>query len=297
MKRKPFNLKQWLHEPLIHFLILGAALFLVFDLFGDTSTQNTDTIVITAGKIENLTESFRKRWLRPPTELELQGLVEDYIKEEVLYREALAMGLDKEDTIIRRRMRQKMQFLFEDVSALVEPTEDELQAYLDANPDDFRIEPEYTFSHVYLNPELHRKSLDADIANLLEELRRSPPDTVIEMIGDPIMIPTSFNKASQREVARHFGKDFALKLQEISPGQWQGPVLSGYGLHFIKIHQATPGRIPTLAEVRNEVRRDLQNVRRLEVNEATYQRLRERYSVKVEPFPNINGEAKAAGVK
>ena len=290
-------MKKLLKEPLFHFLIIGFALFLVFDLFGDTSTQNTDKIVIKAGKIENLTESFRKRWLRPPTQQELRGLVEDSIKEEVLYREALAMGLDKGDMIIRRRMRQKMQFLFEDVAALAEPTEEELQAYLDENEDDFSIDPEYTFSHVYLNPELHGKSLDADIANLLEQLRQSSPDTVIEMVGDPIMIPSSFDKASQREVSRHFGKDFAVKLQEITPGQWQGPVPSGYGVHLVKIYKTTAGRIPALAEVRDEVRRDLQNHRRLEVNEATYQRLRERYTVGVEPLQDNNGEAEAAGVR
>lgn len=290
-------MKKLLKEPLIHFLVIGFALFLVFDLLGDTSTKSPDTIVITAGKIENLTESFRKRWLRPPTEQELQGLVEDSIKEEVLYREALAMGLDKGDMIIRRRMRQKMQFLFEDVAALVEPTEEELQAYLDANPDDFRIEPEYTFSHVYMNPELHGKSFDDDAAILLEQLRQSSPDIAIEMVGDPIMIPTNFDKASQSEVARHFGKDFAVKLQEITPGQWQGPVPSGYGMHLVLIHKTTAGRIPALTEVRNEVRRDLQNVRRLEVNEATYLRLRERYTVEVQPLQDNNGEAKAAGMK
>jgi hypothetical protein len=224
-------------------------------------------------------------------------LVEDSIKEEVLYREATAMGLDKDDTIIRRRMRQKMQFLFEDVAALAEPTDEELQVYLDENEDVFSIEPEYTFSHVYVNPELHGKSFDGDAAMLLEKLRQSSPDTAIEMVGDPIMIPTNFEKASQSEVARHFGKDFAVKLQGITPGQWQGPVPSGYGVHLVKIHKTTEGRIPTLAEVRDQVRRDLQNVRRLEVNDANYQRLRERYTVEVEQLYDNNGEAKAAGVR
>ncbi|MCP4691706.1 MAG: hypothetical protein GY859_26905 [Desulfobacterales bacterium] len=133
MNTKRFTLKEWLKEPLIHFLVLGSALFLLFHLMGDEGARDSDRIVVTQGRIENLKKSFKKRWLRPPAEAELKGLVEDHIKEEVLYREALAMGLDKDDTVVRRRMRQKMRFLFEDVAARAEPAEEELQAYLDEN--------------------------------------------------------------------------------------------------------------------------------------------------------------------
>jgi hypothetical protein len=288
------NARRWSKEPLVHFLLLGAGLFLLFQLLGDQTTGSSDEIRVTAGKVESLVESFGKRWLRPPTERELEGLIEDHIREEVLYREAVAMGLDRDDTIIRRRMRQKMQFLFEDIAAQAEPTDDRLQEYLDENADDFRIEPRFSFLHVYLNPDRHGDSLQSDASRLLENLRRASGTVDIGALGDPIMIPQSHHDVSRSEVAKLFGESFARKLRELQPGQWQGPIESGYGAHLVLLRKRTEGRVPTLSEVRDAVKRELQNLRRTEVNEATYRRLLERYTVVVEPLETNGGEARAA---
>jgi hypothetical protein len=293
MNTNRFRLKLWLKEPLVHFLLLGACLFLLFHLLGNQNTQNPDKIIVTQGKIENLIESFRKRWLRPPSERELKGLVEDHIKEEVLYREAVAMGLDKDDTIIRRRMRQKMQFLFEDVAAQAEPTEEELQEYLDKNAAYFRIEPRFTFMHVYLNPDRHGESFEADAGSLLEKLKQSSGTVDIEALGDPIMLSRTHDDVSQTEVGKLFGEDFAQKLLGLQTGQWQGPIESGYGIHFVLLRSRIEGRIPALDEVRDTVKRELQNIRRKQVNEATYRRLLERYRVVIEPLKAADGEVRA----
>ena len=200
------------------------------------------------------------------------------------------MGLDKDDTVIRRRMRQKMQFLFDDVAAQAEPTDEELQEYLDRNADFFRIEPRFTFSHVYLNPDQRGESLRADAGNLLEKLRQTSGKADIENLGDPIMLPQAYEDVSQMEVGKLFGEGFAQELLGMTPGQWQGPIGSGYGIHLVLLRSRTEGRVPELNEVRDTVIRELENVRRKEVNEMTYRRLLEGYSVVVEPLETVGVE-------
>jgi len=290
-------MKNLFREPLLHFLLLGAGLFLLFYIPGGQREENPDEIVVTAGKIENLVESFRKRWLRPPSERELKGLVEDHIKEEVLYREAVAMGLDRDDTIIRRRMRQKMEFLFEDVTAQAEPTDEELGEYLAGNPDIFRIEPRFTFMHVYVNPDRHGESLQVDADSILDKLSQSSGKVAMEGLGDPIMLSRTYVDVSQTDIGKLFGEGFAQELSGLQTGQWQGPVESGYGLHFVLLQNRTEGRDPALDEVRDMVKRELINIRRREVNEATYRQLLERYTVVVEPLKATGGEARAETVK
>ncbi len=293
MNKKKFSLKQWVKEPLVHFLLLGSGLFLLFHLMGDQSAQNPDRILVTQGKIENLKESFKKRWLRLPSEPELKGLVNDHIKEEVLYREALAMGLDKDDSVVRRRMRQKMRFLFEDVAAQAEPAEEELQTYLNENAAYFRTEPRFTFMHVYLSPKRRGESLQADAESLLEKLNESSDALDIEALGDPTMLSRSHDDVSLSDVGAIFGQAFSQTLSELPPGRWRGPVQSAYGMHVVLVRTRTEGRDPALDEVRDTVKRELQNVRRKDVNEATYRRLLERYTVVVEQIDATNGEARA----
>ncbi|MCP4654412.1 MAG: peptidyl-prolyl cis-trans isomerase, partial [bacterium] len=216
-----------------------------------------------------------------------------HIKEEVLYREALAMGLDKDDSVVRRRMRQKMRFLFEDVAARAEPAEEELQAYLDENAAYFRVEPRFSFTHVYLSPKRRGESLPADAARLVETLNQSSGGPDIEALGDPTMLSRSHEGLSLSDVGAIFGQGFARALPEIAPGRWRGPIPSAYGMHVVLVRSRVEGRVPALNEVRDTVRRELQNVRREEVNEATYRRLLERYTVVVEPPPAAAGQARA----
>jgi hypothetical protein len=275
-------MKNLFKEPLVHFFLLGAGLFVLFQWVGDPASDVPTKIVVTADETERLAENFRKWWLRPPTEQELKQLVDDYVREEVLYREAVAMGLDKNDTVIRRRMRQKMRFLFEDLAEQREPTDEELQAYLNENAEFFRIGPRVTFLHVYLNPDLHGNSLRGRAESLLEKLRRSTEAVDVEDVGDPITIPYAYEDASRFEVTRVFGASFARELLGLPPGQWQGPIESGCGMHLVLVQNRTASRIPELAEVRETVKRELQNARRREANEKMYQRLLEGYSVVIE---------------
>ena len=170
-------MKNLLREPLVHFLALGAVLFGIGILRGDAAGPTSDRIEITPGVTERLLEGFRRTWQRPPTEDEFRGLMEDYLKEEVLYREALAMGLDRNDQIIRRRMRQKLEFLTADVVESFEPTEEDLQAHLDTNADLYRQEAVVTFSQVYFQERSEAGNAEARALTVLEELRENPQQT------------------------------------------------------------------------------------------------------------------------
>jgi hypothetical protein len=297
MTRSRPKLRSWLREPLLHFLVLGAALFLVFELLGDPGAGRSNEILITAGQIENLAEGFRKRWMRAPTPQELEGLVEDHIREEVLYREAVAMGLDQDDTIIRRRMRQKMQFLFEDIAAQAQPTEEELRAYLEENPERFRLEARFRFRQLYLNPDRRGASLPADAGALLAELEGAYRDVDVAALGDPLMLPHVYDDVSRGEVARLYGEGFAEALEHLEPGRWHGPIASGYGAHLVLLQERTEARLPGLAEVRDAVARELENERREAMNEATYRRLLERYTIVIEAPERSDESPQAAAVR
>jgi len=158
-------MKRILREPLLHFLLLGAVLFAAYGVLSGSGASELGRIVVMQGKIDNLQASFSRVWQRPASQAELDGLVQDYIREEVLAREAMALGLDKDDTVIRRRLRQKMEFISDDISAQAQPTDAELSAYLQAHPDSFRVEQRFTFSQVYLNPEKHGQNLARDAAS------------------------------------------------------------------------------------------------------------------------------------
>jgi len=267
-------------EPLVHFLLLGALMFVVYGLVSDRAGSELAPIVVTPGKIDNLAATFSRTWQRPPTEQELGGLIEDYIREEVFCREAMALGLDREDTVIRRRLRQKMEFISDDVTVLEEPDDDELRAYLAKNPDAFLVEQRSTFRHVHLDPDRRGDALDADIERLLGELN-GLSDTA-DVVGDSLLLDTEFESLAQRDVAGMFGDAFAAQLATLPIGHWVGPVASGYGVHLVLVQERTAGRVPSLQEVRAAVVREWSRARRVEANEEFYQGLLKRYTVIVE---------------
>ena len=276
-------MKQILREPLVHFLLLGAGLFVAYGLIGQAGSGGAPRkIVITQGQLENLAAGFATAWQRPATAEEMAGLVRDLVREEVYCREAMAMGLEKDDTVIRRRLRQKMEFISDDIAAMVEPTDDDLNAYLQAHPDTFRVPQRYTFSHVYLNPEKHGESLARDAAEVLAQLKRAGGNADASAQGDAFLLEGQFTMVSTSEVAKQFGEEFAAQLSELTLGQWQGPVKSGYGVHLVLVSERTEGRVPALAEVRDDVRREWTNSQRLEGNDKFYQELLKRYTVSIE---------------
>ena len=244
-----------------------------------------------------MAEGFARTWRRPPTREEIEGLIRDRVQEEVYCREAMALGLDKDDTIIRRRLRHKMEFLTDDIAALAEPTDDELSTYLTAHAEMFRVQRQFTFSHVYLNPERRGENLARDTAQLLAQLRQAGDKADISELGDSFLLEHKFQSLSASEAVKQFGEKFAATLVELSPGQWHGPVESGYGVHLVFVSDRTEGRVPALAEVREVVHREWANTRRLEGNEKFYQELLKRYVVTIERSRRASEQKKLAAAK
>ena len=222
-----------LREPLLHFLVLGAALFGLFSLVGNDDKAPAK-IIVSAPRVANLADGFARTWRRPPTEQELQVLIEDYIRDEIFYREGRALGLDRDDVVIRRRVRQKMEFLAEDAGA-AEPSDEQLAAYLASNPERFRTEDRLTFHQVFLSVTRRGKVLDGDARQIAETLARAPLEVDTATIGDPFLLGEEFREMSQSDVARTFGEGFARQLSAVEGGRWQGPIPSSFGVHFVFI--------------------------------------------------------------
>ena len=275
-------MKRWLQEPLFHFLLIGAALFALFYQVAEPESASDNRIVISEADIDRMITLFERKLQRLPTQQELNGLVEAQIREEILYREALAMGLDQDDTIVRRRMAQKVEFMFNDLVDAAEPADEELQRFLNDNPDKF-IEPARTsFVHVYLNADKRGDGVEQDAAQLLETLSSEPDAGDATAAGDAFMFGYAFENQSEQQVSRMFGSDFAQSLATVTTGSWQGPVVSGYGLHLVHIKDRSEARLPPLAEVRDVVLYELLAERRQQANQAFFKNLRERYDVIVE---------------
>jgi parvulin-like peptidyl-prolyl isomerase len=274
-----------LHEPLVHFLLLGAALFGVYGALNRDKTASHEEIVVTTGQIENLAATFAKIWQRPPTETELKGLIDQYVKEEILSREARKLGLDQNDTVIRRRLQQKMEFIAEDVVAASEPTDAELADYLSRHTEQFAQEQRFTFRQVFLDPEKHGDQLEAAAESLLASLRRQRGDADVSAFGDASLLPSELALEPRRAVASEFGEEFAAALATVKPGEWSGPIPSVYGAHLVLVAQRTEGRSAALDEVREQVKREVMNTRRLEANQRFLDDLLARYRVTVEQPP------------
>jgi hypothetical protein len=279
-----------LREPLLHFFALGAAVFALAALVQERPDAEVGRIVVTQGQIEHLATAFARTWQRPPTASELDRLIDEHVREEISYREATALGLDRDDTIVRRRMRQKLEFITEDVAVLA-PSEAELETHLRLHADAFRAEPRLSFRHVYVSPELRGDQAERDARALLARLGGASSDDAVH--GDPLMVPDALELAPQSEITRHFGEAFAARVVDVEPGRWAGPIESGYGWHLVFVRERVPGRMPELAEIRAAVEREWLAARRKEVVEAAYRTMRERYTVVIER-PSGDGEAVAA---
>jgi len=280
------SIKRLWHEPLVHFLLIGVALFLFYDLTREGESEAPNRIVVNSGQVEQLAANFKRTWIRPPTEDELAALVENHVRDEVFYREALAMGLDQNDPMVRRRMRMKLEFILEDLSSQ-DVTNEELTAYLKQHPDKFRTEAQVSFQQVYLNPD-KRKDLASDAKKLLARLNRG---AAAKSVGDPTLVPYEYSLATQSEVARSFGERFAKDVIKLTPGNWMGPVYSAYGGHLLKVSERIEARQPELADIRALVEREYLVQRRKEQKNLAYQKLREGYQVTIEPVKTVQDAA------
>ena len=275
-------IRRLLREPLLHFLLLGAVLFAAHGILSRGGAGEPGRIVVTQGQIESMARLFARMRQRAPSDAELQHLVRSHVREEVLYREGLALGLDRDDPIIRRRVAQKLEFVTEG-GAAVEPDDGQLQAYLDAHRELFTIEPRFTFRHIYLDPKRHENTLAADAERMLGELNSPGSKLDAASLGDPTTLPLEFDAASASGIKNSLGNAFVKALAGIAPGPWSGPVESGYGMHLVQVSRRTGPRTPALVEVREAVKREWQLTRRAEAIEKSYQDLLQRYTVTIEP--------------
>ena len=273
-----------LREPLVHFMFIGAAIYLLYGVFAEPVPEADDkTIIVTAGEVEWMQTAWLKRWNRPPTPEEFDGLIKQYIKETVLYREALTMGLNKHDQVIRRRLAQKLEFLAKDLVALTPPTEAELQSYFDENSERYQEPVLYTFIQVFIDPD-KRGDTTLDDAEAIKANLIVKGDAVEDpgALGDDFMLQNYYPEKDQVEIQKQFGSGFAESLVELSPGQWHGPVLSGYGVHLVYISSISEPPAPVLADVRERVVQDWEMEKGEELNNKFYANLRDQYTVVIE---------------
>lgn len=280
-------MRKLLREPLLHFFLLGGLVFLAYAWVSDFKGDSQDSIVVTLRQQENLANTFERTWQRPPTTEELAGLVVDFIRQEIAYRESQNMQLDRDDIVIRRRLRQKLEMLAEGLATLAPPTDEELQVFLDANPERFRLPAVLTIQHVYFNTDDDAESAEQRAIALLQRLKDAPSTVDLDAVGDPSMLPPYLNDVREPELASLFGGNFATDLSEIEVGTWEGPVRSGYGLHLVRVDNRTPGYLPKLDEVSESVQRDFLWDRRKEAIDALYDRLADNYTISVEASPDI----------
>lgn len=272
------TIKNFLREPLVHFLVLGLLLFVLFAVVNDDSGRSAEEIVIDQVRMSSLIANFEKTWQRSPTAEEEQSLIDAWVREEVLYREGVAIGFDLGDPVIRRRVAQKMSFVADGVVP-DSPEEAELETWLAANVEDYMVPAFFTLQQVYIDQQRHADDLDAFINSI-----RTSLDTGADArsLGDSTLLPAGLMSSSSVELTRVFGTEFTVALTEATVGDWQGPIRSGYGLHFVKIDEHIATREPKLEEVRAAVERDFRSDQSQKINEAFYAALLERYTVRIE---------------
>ena len=277
-------MKRWVSEPLLHFLVAGAALFGAYAWVererGDPSTH-AGAVRIGPGEVAWLRETWSRQWQRPPSQDELRGLVTEYLKEELLAREAREMGLDQNDTIVRRRLAQKLEFLMQDTARLAEPSADDLERFHGAHPELFRAPARVSFSHVYFSRE-RRRDPERDAEAALAELNRGGSAVRIGELGDRLLIEPVLHDADEASIAAQFGSAFASKVAALAPGAWQGPIESAYGLHLVRVEKIVPAEQRDFAEVRSQVLERWRAEREREQGERYYAALLKKYELSVD---------------
>jgi len=289
-------MKRLLREPLIHFLLIGALLFGLYSLTqsGRPATATSKEIRLSLDEINQLTLLYQSQWRRPPTPEELERMVENKVQQEILYREALAIGLDKDDEIVKRRMAQKMQFLSEDVAAAREPTTAELSAWYEKNTATFAQPPRLSFRHLYFSPDRRGVRARDDAEQALAKLAGQPVDAKIaSSLADPFMFQDYYRDRAPDYLAKEFGPPFALAVAKLPPGSWQGPIESGFGWHLVFVDTVIPGRVPVFEEVEVDVRTAWLGEQKAQAWDKAYKQMRANYTVLL-PAPPEDASTNAA---
>jgi peptidyl-prolyl cis-trans isomerase C len=271
-------MKKLLREPLLHFLLIGILLFLFWSIWGRASDVGSDRIIVDTSQVNRIKDAWSAQWKRSPTPSELENLIQEYIQEEILYREAVAMGLDNEDTIVRRRLAQKMRFLIQDVADRQQPDEKALRDFFSDNQVLFRQPARVSFTHIFFSQDRRAGKALIDARSTLEKLRTSKKQRA-PALGDPFMLNYDYAQVTQQEAAKLFGQYFAEQLFDLQPGKWQGPIRSGYGIHLVRLVDVIPARTPDFTEVVKQVSEQYAAYQRQKMNDAAMKQLRNRYEI------------------
>jgi len=282
-------LQRFLREPLFHFILIGGLFFLIYSNVNKLGSDSPDTIRVTKTRISQLATEFKGVWNRVPTAKELDHLIEEEVRSEVYYRDALALGLDKNDTIMRRRLRQKMEFLTDTSIYLQEPATDELADYFAAHKQVYQGEPLLAFEQVYLGNSPSREKVLQTLARL-----QATPAPDISTLGEHSRLPSQLRLSGPGAINSIFGKGFYTRAANLIPGKWDGPVRSAYGIHLVRTLDGSPGRTPSLQEIRDAVVKDWKTAKAKENREADYTKRKSRYHVEI---LRNNDESRAIAAK
>jgi hypothetical protein len=277
-----------LREPLVHFALLGAVLFAAYRLVAPAD-RATSTVVISSDQIASIAAQLRGVHQRPPTAEELARAVDARVHDEILYREGVALGLDRDDPVIRNRVKQKMELLADD-AATVEPSDADLQAYLVSHPELFALPATVSFEQIYFDPTRHGAALASDLTRARDRLRSGG-----SVSGDQTLLPRLMETARLDDVETSFGSAFEKAVQALPVATWSEPVRSTYGYHLVRVAARTDARMPSLADARDVVFREWTHQRTVEAKERLYRSLRARYSVVIAPLPDTRPQTARAG--
>jgi len=274
-------------EPLLQFLVIGAAIYGAYALFASPEDDYRDnTILVDANRIDAMISEWESRWNRPPTRQEIDGLIQSYIKEDVLYRQAVAMGLNEDDPITRRRMAQKLEFLTSDLASFQQPAEGELEQFFEENQEAYRDPDLISFTQIFIDPDARGDATLVDAAQILEQVKAAgEPSEETLLLGDRFMLQNYFAAATELDIRRQLGSGFSEQVIKLEPGQWHGPVLSGYGVHLVYVYDFAQAEPASLEIVKDRVLEDWHTVKREEFNAEFLKSLKGRYEIIVEELP------------
>lgn len=281
------KLRNLAKEPLIQFLLIGACIYGAYAWFATPDEDVTDnTIIVDAARIDSFIGQWQRRWNRPPTRRELDGVINAFVREDILYRAALAMGLDQDDPITRRRMAQKLEFLTNDIALFKEPVPGELERYFEDNQARYRDPDLITFSQVFFDPDAREDATLDDAAEMLAQLQVvGEPDPATLTAGDRFMLQNYFSAASELEVRRQLGTGFTEAVMQLEPGKWHGPVLSGFGVHLVYVYQLAVAPAPEFEDVQQQVLENWQSEQQEDFNETFFESLKSRYEIVIAEPP------------
>ena len=301
-----FMLKTIVKEPLLQFLIIGVVVFSLVSVMSESNEPDNLTINVSPAQIERWKAVFEQQRLRPPTETEVTELIDDHIREEILYREAIAMGLEKDDTVVRRRMVHKIRFVTEGLFTFEEPEEEKLTHYIEEHAARYRIPDQITFSQVYFNVSKENATKAAATLKTLNSMDTFTKEQLKEL-GDPIFVDSKFQDVSIKEVSKTFGIAFSEGINNLTTGEWHGPLQSGLGLHLVKVDKVTEMPLPQASEIKDRVLADYKQEQFKKLNESFYEDLKSRYEITIADIetkqednqnkPTESAEAQKADIK